>query len=135
MIAQDQFASLVKTYPSLGTMNTKLQEVIRDQLTPSDQVEGIWEVQVSGVAGLVCLTQNDIYTFWTQKMFFFFKFPAVQTFHLAHLRSFQQTGPAVALRAQADPSGSPDDYEENTLQFVSTSEAQDFKQRLNQNSL
>ncbi len=112
-------------------MNTKLQEVIRDQLTPSDQVEGIWEVQVSGVAGLVCLTQNDIYTFWTQKMFFFFKFPAVQTFHLAHLRSVQQTGTAVALRAQADPSGSPDDYEENTLQFVSTSEAQDFQQRLN----
>lgn len=130
MIAQEPFDQLIKTYPPLGDVNRKLQEVIRDQLTPSDQVQGIWSVQVSDVAGLVCLTQNDVYAFWTQKMFFLFKFPAVQTFHRAHLRSVQQHGVQVALKAQSDPSNSPDDYEENTLKFGNSSEAQDFEQRL-----
>ena len=126
MLAPDQFANLVKTYPVLGALNAKLQEIVRDQLTPADQVKGIWGVMVAEVAGMVCLTQNDIYAFWTQKMFLFFKFPALQTFHLAHLRSVQHQDGSVALRAQADPTGAPDDYEENTLRFSSPREAQEF---------
>ena len=130
MISQDAFQAMIKQSPPLAAMTSKVQEVIRDHLSPSEQVVGFYAVQVAGSAGVLCLTQNDIYGFWTQKIFFFMKFPAVQTFHLAHLRSLEAIGPSLALRAQSDPIDSPEDFEENTFIFTSAAEAEKFAQQV-----
>jgi len=86
MLSELEYQELTNRFPSLKGANPKQAETLRDQLKPSDGVTFVEAAEFSSGSGLVCLTDTDLYTVWTQKLFLFFKFPAIQTFHRKHLK-------------------------------------------------
>lgn len=59
-------------------------------------------------------------------MFIFFKFPAVQTFHLNQIKKIEPNGTGVYLRAEAEGGEPDEDYEENKFVFTDSTKAQEF---------
>lgn len=121
MLNENEFAQLTQRYPSLKGCNAKLLETLRDQLKPSEVVTFAGPIVVSAGPGLICLTETDVYLLWNQKLFYFFKFPAIQTLHRAHLK-LEQNASRLHLVAGE---------EENSLHFASLDQAEQFLQALN----
>lgn len=126
MISKDVYTGLCQDHSALAVVADKVQELIRDELEPGVELQFAEAANIYGSQGVVCVTDTSVYGFWTQTMFFFFKFPAVQKFHLNQIRKVEATGPKVYLRAEADPSEPDNDYEENDFQFSSTAVAEKF---------
>ena len=126
MITKDAYKRLSSKYTCFGEVNDKLKEIIRDELEPSDEVQCAKAAKVHGVDGIVCLTEKSVHAFWTQKMFFILKFPAIQTFHLEHIRRLEPNGNKLFMRSEVDPKDPDEDYEENTFVFASAAEAEEF---------
>lgn len=118
MLNDSEFESLTKKFPCLQGKGptAKLIDTLRDQLKPSDLVTFAGPVQVAAGPALVCITKDDVHLLWSQKLFFFFKFPAVQTLHRAHLK-LEQEDCSVHLWAGE---------EENRLTFQTTLQASEF---------
>ena len=134
MITKDAFSTLCGDHPAFGQVNEKLKELIRDELEPKDEIQYAQTVKVSSADGLVCMTKDNVYGFWTQKMFVFFKFPAYQTFHLNQVRKVESSGASVYLRAQTEDGDDDEDFEENKFLFTDESKAQEFADLVRQHS-
>lgn len=126
MITKDAYQRLTSTFACFGGVNDKLKEIIRDELEPSDEVTAAKSATIQGVDGVVCLTEKSVHAFWTQKMFFFLKIPAIQTFHLEHIRRLELSGNQLFMRSEVDPKNPDEDYEKNTFVFSSAAEAEEF---------
>ena len=126
MITKDAYTELCHGHPAFQAMTEKVQEIIRDELEPGVEVQYAETVSINGSQGVVCVTDTNVYGFWTQKMFFFLKFPAVQKFHLDQVRKIKTSGKEVYLKAEADPSEPDNDYEENRFLFSTATEAEKF---------
>lgn len=76
-------------------------ETLRDQLKPDEKFVLAEMVAVSAGPALACVTETDLYLLWHQKLFFFFKFPAIQTFHRVHLE-VERVETSLQLKAQEE---------------------------------
>ena len=118
MLNDTEFESFLTQYPHLRVKGkfSKLMDTLRDQLKPSDTVTFAGPAQVAAGPGLVCLTSDDLHLLWSQKFFFFFKLPVLQTMHRAHLK-LELEGDTISLSAGED---------ENRLTFQSARQASEF---------
>ena len=119
MLAENDFASLVQSFPALGTLDAKVREIARDELNPDEPVRLAEAVTIKGIPGCVVLTDRRVVAFWKMKLFFFFSFPTVQEFHLSQIRQIGGEGTTLALRAEAEPGNEDAGWEENTFVFSS----------------
>ncbi len=116
MLNDSEYSQLLSQSSVLGQAPPKLLETLRDQLKPTDRFVLAEMVAVPAGPALACLTETDLYLLWHQKLFFFFKFPAIQTFHRKHL-GVERVGTSLQLKAQE---------EEATLDFSSSDRCQAF---------
>jgi len=123
MLNELEFSELTRQHPELTKAPAKQLEILRDQLKPGEKVIFADMVEVTAGPGLVCVTETDLYLLWTQKMFLFFKFPAIQTFHRVHLK-MEPEGNHLQLRAGE---------EENRLSFASVDQMKSFQKALGSN--
>lgn len=120
MLNEIEFSELTRQHPIFTKAPAKQLEILRDQLKPGEKVLFAGMVEVTAGPGLVCLTETDLYLLWTQKMFFFFKFPAIQTLHRVHLK-MEPEGNQIQLRAGE---------EENRVRFASRDQMESFQKAL-----
>ena len=117
MIDPAAFSQVCGTYPALGQLPDKLQELLRDELDPGEAVELGAAAQVGGVPGGIVLTERRLIAVWTMKLFFFFKFPAVQEFAREQIRKVEEREGGLYVFASADSENADEDYEENLFQL------------------
>ena len=115
MITKEAYKKLEKKYPAFGKRTDKVKELIRDTLEPTDDIQYARSATISGVDGMILMTQTTLSAFWTTKMMIFIKLPTEQNFAFAQICKIEQKGKNVYVKAVADPDRPDDDYEENTF--------------------
>ncbi len=130
MIDEATFQRHLQNFPALASLESKLIEMARDEMTPDEHLTHASKVSVGGVPGCAWISNRRVMVLWTMKMLIFFKFPAMQEFHLAQIRRIDPNGATLFLRSEADGASEDDGWEENTLMFESEQACQQFVSQL-----
>lgn len=113
MIDTQTYASLCAKHTDLSPLSDKVAELLRDELTPQEKVQGAWAMTVGKVPGALVLTERRLIAVYTTRLLVFFNFATIQEFDLLQVRRCELNSTGVFLRATPTSNPDDEDYEEN----------------------